>query len=82
MISAWPRTRASRSSTATSSRCAGRPLAVAEIAAQLGLHIGVARVLVADLAASGYVIVRRPGTTLANDLDTIERVIRGLEAIR
>ncbi len=57
-------------------------LAVAEIAAQLGLHIGVARVLVADLAASGYVIVRRPDTTLANDLDTIERVIRGLQAIR
>ena len=57
-------------------------LAVAEIAVQLGLHIGVARVLVADLEASGYVIVRRPGTTMANDLDTIERVIRGLEAIR
>lgn len=57
-------------------------LAVAEIAMQLGLHIGVARVLVADLAASGYVIVRRPGTTLVNDVDTIERVIRGLEAIR
>jgi hypothetical protein len=57
-------------------------LAVAEIAMQLRLHIGVARVLVADLAAGGYVIVRRPGTTLVNDVDTIERVIRGLEAIR
>lgn len=57
-------------------------LSVAEIAVQLGLHIGVARVLVADLAEGGYVVVRRPGTTLANDLDTIERVIRGLEAIR
>ena len=57
-------------------------VAVAEIAVQLGLHIGVARVLVADLAASGYVVVRRPGTTFVNDLDIIERVIRGLEAIR
>jgi hypothetical protein len=57
-------------------------VAVAEIAAQLGLHIGVVRVLVADLAANGYVVVGRPATTLANDLDIIERVIRGLEAIR
>jgi len=54
---------------------------VAEIAAKLGLHIGVARVLVAELAADGYVIVRRPGTLLGNDLATIERVIRGLERI-
>jgi hypothetical protein len=57
-------------------------VSVAEVAAQLGLHIGVARVLVADLAANGYVVVRRPSTTVANDLDVIERVIRGLEAIR
>ncbi|HEV2784316.1 MAG TPA: DUF742 domain-containing protein [Actinophytocola sp.] len=55
---------------------------VAEVAAILGLHIGVARVLVADLAALGYVIVRRPGIQLSQDLDMIERVIRGLEAIR
>jgi hypothetical protein len=57
-------------------------VSVAEIAARLGLHIGVARVLVADLAANGHVIVGRPTTTLANDLDIIERVIRGLQAIR
>jgi hypothetical protein len=56
-------------------------LSVAEIAAMLGLHIGVARVLVAELAAHGYVIVRRPGALLRNDLDTVERVIRGLERI-
>lgn len=55
---------------------------VAEIAAMLGLHIGVAKVLVADLAALGYVVVRRPGTKPSQDLGMIERVIRGLEAIR
>ncbi|MDQ3405098.1 MAG: DUF742 domain-containing protein [Actinomycetota bacterium] len=55
---------------------------VAEIGAVLGLHIGVARVLVADLAALRYVMVRRPGVGLAHDLGMIERVIRGLEAIR
>ncbi|WP_409493758.1 DUF742 domain-containing protein [Amycolatopsis sp. cmx-11-12] len=55
---------------------------VAEVAAMLGLHIGVARVLVADLAALGYVVLRRPAGSLTQDLGMIERVIRGLEAIR
>jgi Protein of unknown function (DUF742) len=54
---------------------------VAEIAARLGLHIGVVRVLVAELAAYGYVVLRRPGILLGNDLEIIERVIRGLERI-
>jgi hypothetical protein len=56
-------------------------MSVAEVAAMLGLHIGVARVLVADLAALGYVLVRRPGPRPTQDIDMIERVIRGLEAI-
>lgn len=55
---------------------------VAEIGALLGLHIGVARVLVADLAALGYAVLRRPATKFAQDLGMIKRVIRGLEAIR
>jgi hypothetical protein len=59
-----------------------RAMSVAEVAAMLGLHIGVARVLVADLAALGYVVVRRPNTAPSQDLGMIERVIRGLEAIR
>jgi hypothetical protein len=57
-------------------------VSVAEIAALLRLHIGVARVLVADLAENGYVVVRRPTTSLAHDQRIMERVIRGLEAIR
>jgi Protein of unknown function (DUF742) len=57
-------------------------MSVAEIGAGLGLHIGVARVLVADLAALGYLTVRRPNLHNAQDVDMIERVIRGLEAIR
>jgi hypothetical protein len=56
-------------------------MSVAEIAALLRLHIGVARVLVADLAALGYVVVRRPAEALGQDLGVIERVIRGLESI-
>jgi hypothetical protein len=59
-----------------------RSMSVAEVAAMLKLHIGVARVLVADLAALGYVVIRRPEAELPQDLRMIERVIRGLEAIR
>jgi|SRR5215470_5440909 len=57
-------------------------MSVAEVAAMLELHIGVTRVLVADLAELGYVIVRRPAAKLPQDIDMLERVIRGLEAIR
>jgi hypothetical protein len=57
-------------------------MSVAEVSARLGLHIGVARVLVADLAALGYLVVQRPSFPLSQDPKLIERVIRGLEAIR
>ena len=59
-----------------------QPMSIAEVAARLGLHIGVARVLVADLVASGHVSVERPDLTQNTNLYMIERVIRGLEAIR
>lgn len=57
-------------------------MSVAEVASALGLHIGVARVLVADLAAQGYLLVERPSSQLTHDPNLIERLIRGLEAIR
>ncbi|MFC7484904.1 DUF742 domain-containing protein [Luedemannella flava] len=57
-------------------------MSVAEVAARLALHIGVAKVLVADLAALGCLVVERPDPEPADDLDMIERVIRGLEGIR
>jgi hypothetical protein len=57
-------------------------ISVAEVAARLRLHIGVARVLVADLAALGYLFVQRPSFPFSQDPNLIERVIRGLEAIR
>ena len=52
------------------------PLAVAEIAAQLRLHLGVARVLVGDLQQHGIVTTYRPDSDY--DVDTILRVINGL----
>jgi hypothetical protein len=57
------------------------PKSVAEVASILGLHIGVARVLVADLAQLGYVGITRPVAQPSYDVGLIERVIRGLESI-
>ncbi len=51
------------------------PLAVAEIAARLKLHLGVIRVLLGDLQQRGMVTTFEAGADLANDVDTIQRVI-------
>jgi hypothetical protein len=59
-----------------------QPIAIAEVAARLGLHLGVARVLTSDLIEAGYLAVRRPDAGLHQDKKIIERVIRGLQAIR
>lgn len=59
-----------------------QPTAIVEIAAQLNLHLGVVRVLVGDLAAGGYLSARRPEGDLNRNASIIERVIRGLQAIR
>jgi len=58
------------------------PTAVAEIAARLNLHLGVARVIVGDLLTEGYLAARRPEVGLHRNVPIIERVIRGLQAIR
>jgi hypothetical protein len=59
-----------------------RPTAIAEIAAQLHLHLGVTRVVVADLVALGYLVVRqRERGGGPQQVHIIERVIRGLSAI-
>jgi Protein of unknown function (DUF742) len=58
-----------------------QPMAVAEVAARLGLHLGVARVLVGDLVARGHLCVRRPDATGHRDAALIGRVIRGLQSI-
>lgn len=62
--------------------CAGRP-SVAEIAARLSVPLGVARVLVGDLVAQGYLRVH---TTLGDSTtderrELIGRTLRGLRAL-
>jgi|SRR5829696_4825458 len=59
----------------------GSPLSVAEIAAELSLHLAVVRVLVGDLSADGHLSVYLPNADAPTDVDTLLRVIRGLRAI-
>jgi hypothetical protein len=55
---------------------------VAEIGARLGLHLGVARVLVGDLVAMGYLTASVGEPTQVDHVRIIERVIDGLSAKR
>jgi hypothetical protein len=60
------------------------PQSLAEIAAQLCVPIGVARVLVSDLVDGGLVFVRSTLTensSLAQRRDLLERVLDGLHTL-
>jgi hypothetical protein len=57
------------------------PLAIAEVAAQLRLHLGVAQVLIGDLALRGLVTTYQPSGDVGDDVDTILRVINGLRQL-
>jgi hypothetical protein len=59
-------------------RLCEEPHAIVEVAARLSMHVGVARVLVGDLVATGHLTVRRPHLDLVMRNEVIERVIRGL----
>jgi hypothetical protein len=54
---------------------------VAEIAALLGVPLGVARVLVGDLAAAGAVALHRTADAGGPDLALMERVLAGLRRL-
>ncbi len=57
-------------------------LSVAEVSARLDLPLGVARVLVGDMADEGLVIVHRPASPNDRpDLALLERVLYGLRTI-
>ncbi|MFG1653515.1 DUF742 domain-containing protein [Micromonospora sp. NPDC049275] len=61
---------------------AGRPVSVAELAAELDLAVGVIRVLLGDLLAQGLVAVHEPpaGSDLPDD-DILKAVVSGLRAL-
>ncbi|MEO0495055.1 MAG: DUF742 domain-containing protein [Actinomycetota bacterium] len=55
------------------------PLSVAEIGAHLGVPVGVARVLVADLTASGH--VDRYQTAASDDATIVRRLLHGIRSL-
>jgi hypothetical protein len=57
------------------------PRSVAELAARVGVPLGVARVLVGDLAAAGAVAVHRAPDADGPDLALMERVLSGLRKL-
>ena len=57
------------------------PVSIAEISATLRLHLGVTKILVADLRAAGYIDVHIVDSISQHSTDTILRVMRGLRAI-
>lgn len=58
------------------------PHSVAEVSALLHLHLGVARVLIGDLADEGLLVVHRPDLGGDRpDLRLLERVLDGLQAL-
>ncbi|HEX8804013.1 MAG TPA: DUF742 domain-containing protein [Acidimicrobiales bacterium] len=59
-----------------------RPTSVAEVSAQVGVPLGVARVLVSDLHADGLLVVHLPTLTDAGRPGTeiLERLLTGLRA--
>jgi hypothetical protein len=58
-----------------------RPQSVAELAARLGLHLNVVRVLAEDLCAAGHLAVYVPNARTAQDISVLRRVIDGLRAV-
>ena len=64
--------------------CDGRLQSLAEIAARMQLPLGVARVLIADMAADGLVAVHQPAWLDSNEAvgtELLERVLSGLRRL-
>jgi len=64
--------------------CDGRLQSLAEIAARMQLPLGVARVIVADMASDGLVAVFEPASLDGNDAvgtELLERVLSGLRRL-
>jgi hypothetical protein len=64
--------------------CDGRLQSLAEIAARMHLPLGVARVLIADMAAEGLVAVYEPALLDENEAvgtELLERVLSGLRRL-
>lgn len=56
------------------------PVSIAEVAARLTIPLGVARVLVGDLVASGHLTLRSP-EEVSTDTNVLERLIERVRAL-
>ena len=56
------------------------PISIAEISAHLSIPLGVARVLVGDMAEEGFLTSYKPRDERP-DLKLLERVLDGLQAL-
>ncbi|MCP3805008.1 DUF742 domain-containing protein [Allokutzneria sp. A3M-2-11 16] len=61
-------------------QCAGRYLSVVELAAAIGQPLGIARVLIGDLLASGHLKAATPDNG-ADRIAILERMLHGLQAL-
>lgn len=64
--------------------CDGKLQSLAEIAARMHLPLGVARVLIADMASDGLLAVYEPASLEDNDsvgTELLERVLSGLRRL-
>jgi hypothetical protein len=57
------------------------PRSVAELAALTGIPLGVTRVLIGDLAATGTLVVHRTAGECGPDLALLDRVLTGLRKL-
>jgi hypothetical protein len=64
-------------------RLCQRPVSVAEVASELGVPLGVARVLVSDLNHDGLLTLHVPETRVNGHprIDILERLVAGLKAM-
>lgn len=56
------------------------PISIAEVSARLQVHLGVARVLVSDLAVRGFLATSAEDGDDGPDLATLERLLDDLQA--
>jgi hypothetical protein len=63
--------------------CGERPQSLAEVAAHLGLPLGVARVVVADMVGDGLLVLHDVGDQgdFSERIDVLERVLIGLHRL-
>lgn len=78
---AIPRQSASGGELAMIIAACEKPVAVAEVAALIGLPIGVVQVLSGDLVTAGILLRSQSSKSLADDVLFIERLIHGVAAL-